>query len=142
MNENLAMQIFKSPSLLANRVLLAVCLILPWLNPFTSAPSTSVIPLLLSWMLVACALLLIVDEGPAFSIFSRLLQTIFQNKWGLLLLVWFLVSSLSVPEVIDRALTTGVLAAIACVWIAMQIGKRAANPVSYTHLTLPTILRV
>ena len=122
------MQIFKSPSLLANRVLLAVCLILPWLNPFTSAPSTSVIPLLLSWMLAACALLLIVDEAPAFSIFSRLLQTIFQNKWGLLLLVWFLVSSLSVPEVIDRALTPGVLAAIACVWIAMQIGKRAANP--------------
>ena len=122
------MQIFKSPSLLANRVLLAVCLILPWLNPFTSAPSTSVIPLLLSWMLVACALLLVVDEAPAFSMFPRLLQTIFQNKWVLLLLVWFLVSSLSVPEVIDRALTTGVLAAIACVWIAMQIGKRAANP--------------
>jgi hypothetical protein len=79
-------------------------------------------------MLVACALLLVVDEAPALSIFPRLLQTIFQNKWGLLLLVWFLVSSLSVPEVIDRALTTGVLAAIACVWIAMQIGKRAANP--------------
>jgi len=134
------MQIFKSPSLLVNRLLLAVCLILPWLNPFTSAPSTSVIPLLLSWMLVACALLVVVDEASAqttasasgqisqpIGIFYRLLQTKFQNKWGLLLLVWFLVSALSVPEVIDRALTGGVLASITCIWIAMQIGKRAAN---------------
>ena len=134
------MQIFKSPSLLVNRLLLAVCLILPWLNPFTSAPSTSVIPLLLSWMLVACALLVVVDEASAQTtasasgqisqstgIFSRLLQTKFQNKWGLLLLVWFLVSALSVPEVIDRALTGGVLASITCIWIAMHIGKRAAN---------------
>jgi len=134
------MQIFKSPSLLVNRLLLAVCLILPWLNPFTSAPSTSVIPLLLSWMLVACALLVVVDEASAqttasasgqisqpIGIFSRLLQAKFQNKWGLLLLVWFLVSALSVPEVIDRALTGGVLASITCIWIAMQIGKRAAN---------------
>ena len=134
------MQIFKSPSLLVNRLLLAVCLILPWLNPFTSAPSTSVIPLLLSWMLVACALLAVVDEASAqttasasgqisspIGIFSRLLQAKFQNKWGLLLLVWFLVSALSVPEVIDRALTGGVLASITCIWIAMHIGKRAAN---------------
>ena len=134
------MQIFKSPSLLVNRLLLAVCLILPWLNPFTSAPSTSVIPLLLSWMLVACALLVVVDEASAqttasasgqisqpIGIFSRLLQAKFQNKWGLLLLVWFLVSALSVPEVIDRALTGGVLASITCIWIAMHIGKRAAN---------------
>jgi O-antigen ligase len=134
------MQIFKSPSLLVNRLLLAVCLILPWLNPFTSAPSTSVIPLLLSWMLVACALLVVVDEASAqttasasgqisqpIGIFSRLLQTKFQNKWGLILLVWFLVSALTVPEVIDRALTGGVLASITCIWIAIQIGKRAAN---------------
>ena len=87
---------FNSPSLLANRLLLLVCLMLPWLNPFTSAPSTSVIPLLLSWMLVACALLLVVDEVPAF-------QVDFENKWGLLLLLWFVVSALAAPEVIDRA---------------------------------------
>jgi len=93
---------------------------LPWLNPFTSAPSTSVIPLLLSWMLVACALLLVVDEAPVF-------QVGFQSRWGLLLLLWLVVSALTVPEVIDRALTAGVLAGITCVWIAMQIGKRAAN---------------
>ena len=114
------MQVFKSPQLLANRLLLVVCLMLPWLNPFTSAPSSSVIPLLLSWMLVACALLLVVDEVPAFHVD-------FQNKWGLLLLLWFVVSALTVPAVIDRALTAGVLAGITCVWIAMQIGKRAAN---------------
>jgi hypothetical protein len=71
-------------------------------------------------MLVACALLLVVDEAPAHEINSH-------NKWSAFLLVWFLVSALTVPEVIDRALTAGYLAAIACVWIAIQIGKRAAN---------------
>ena len=71
-------------------------------------------------MLVACALLLVVDEAPAF-------QVDFQNRWGLLLLLWFVVSALTAPEVIDRALTAGVLAGITCVWIAMQVGKRAAN---------------
>ena len=146
------MQIFKNPQLLANRLLLVVCLMLPWLNPFTSAPSTSVIPLLLSWMLAACALLLVVDEAPAYantnfktaiptataastagfifaltSIFSRLFQHVSENKWGLFLLLWFLASAVTVPEVIDRALTAGVIASITCVWITMQIGKRAAN---------------
>ena len=119
---------FKSPQLLANRWLLLVCLVLPWLNPFTSAPSTSVIPLLLSWMLVACALLLVVDEAPAISISVRPMQALVQNKWGMLVLVWFAVAALSVPEVNDRALTAGVLAGLACIWIAMQVGKRAANP--------------
>jgi len=134
------MQIFKSPSLIANRLLLVVCLMLPWLNPFTSAPSTSVVPLLLSWMLVACAMLLVVDEAPAYttssyhpfapskvvaigeelspkaiSFFIRVRQTSFQNKWCLLLVVWFLVSALTVPAVIDRALTVGVVAAVACI---------------------------
>jgi len=103
-------------------------------------------------MLVACALLLVVDEVPAHvtsdfeslvmstqvasrawhgltstSTFSRLIQIGFQNKWGLFLLMWFVVSALTVPEVIDRALTAGVLAGMTCVWIAMQIGKRVAN---------------
>lgn len=124
------MQIFKNPSLLANRLLLVVCFILPWLNPFTSAPSTSVIPLLLSWMLAACALLLVVDEVPAptNSNFLNAQPNLYQIKWGLLLLAWFLVSAITVPAVIDRALTAGVLAAMTCVWIATQIGKRAANP--------------
>lgn len=146
------MQIFKNPLLFANRLLLVVCLTLPWLNPFTSAPSTSVIPLLLSWMLVACALFLVIDEIPAnetlncktvipsatvastagfnfalTSNFSWQFRLLLQNKWGLLFLLWFLVSALTVPEVIDRALTAGVLASITCMWVAMQIGKYAAN---------------
>ncbi len=104
-------------------------------------------------MLVACALLLVVDEAPAFItssnqplaptkvvtngkelsptviiFFIRVRQAVFQNKWVLLLGAWFLVSALTVPAVIDRALTLGVVAAIACIWIATQIGKRAANP--------------
>ena len=122
------MQIFKSPHLLANRLLLVVCLTLPWLNPFTSAPSTSVIPLLLSWMLAACALLLVVDEAPALTHnFLNAQPNAFQTKWGLLLLAWFWVLATTIPAVIDRALTAGVLAAITCIWIAMQIGKRAAT---------------
>ena len=121
------MSIIKSPSLLANRWLLVVCLVLPWINPFTSAPSTSVIPLLLSWMLAACALLLVVDEVPAAFTSNHLKQALAQNKWGLLMFAWFFASALHVPEVIDRALTAGVLAAMVCVWIAMQVGKRAAN---------------
>jgi O-antigen ligase len=122
------MQIFKSPHLLANPLLLVVCLALPWLNPFTSAPSTSVIPLLLSWMLAACALLLVVDEAPALTHnFLNVQPNSFQTKWGVLLLAWFLVLATTIPAVIDRALTAGALAAITCIWIAMQIGKRAAN---------------
>jgi len=120
------MQIFKNPQLLANRLLLVVCLSLPWLNPFTSAPSTSVIPLLLSWMLVGCALLLVVDEAST-TRSSSLIQTVAKNKWSLVLLAWFLTSALLVPKVIDRALTAGVLASIACVWIAIQIGRRAVE---------------
>ena len=108
--------------------------------------------------MVACALLLVVDETPSqitsnfkrlvptagvpktgvatelglgivpARFFSRLLQIAFQNKWWLLLVVWFLVSVLTVPAAIDRTLTVGVVAAFACIWIAVQIGKRAANP--------------
>ena len=121
--------------------------------------------------MVACALLLVVDETPAqitsnfkrlvpttgvattgvatelgigivpARFFSRLLQIAFQNKWWLLLVVWFLVSVLTVPAVIDRALTVGVVAAIACIWIAVQIGKRAANPANgLLHWLLATWL--
>ena len=71
-------------------------------------------------MLVACALLVVVDEVPA-------RQINWQKKWGTILLVWFLISALTVPEVIDRALTAGYIASIACIWISIQIGKRAAN---------------
>ena len=142
------MQIFKNAQLLANRLLLVVCLMLPWLNPFTSAPSTSVIPLLLSWMLAACALLLVVDEAPAYAnsnfktatpqatlasragfkfaftgFFLRLYQRVSENKWGLLIWLWFLASAFTVPEVIDRALTAGVLASITCVLSLIHISE-------------------
>ena len=46
---------------LFRNVLLCACIALPWLNPFTSPPSTLVLPLLLSWMMAACALLLVAD---------------------------------------------------------------------------------
>ena len=128
------MPIFQNPQWLANRVLLLLCLVLPWLNPFTSAPSSSVIPLLLSWMLVACALLLVVDEplskpavGKALSDGQRQWR-VATLPWGVLLLGWFGAALVTVPQVIDRALTAGVVAACACIWIAIQMGKRAAQP--------------
>ena len=121
------MSVIKSPSLLANRWLLVVCLVLPWINPFTSAPSTSVIPLLLSWMLAACALLLVVDEVPTAKNAIDLIHCFSEYKSGIFLALWLMVLATIVPEFIDRALTVGVLASLTCVWISMQIGKRVAN---------------
>jgi hypothetical protein len=70
---------------------------------------------------------LVVDEAPALTPnFLNAQPNSFQTKWGLFLLAWFLVLATTIPAVIDRALTAGVLAAITCIWIAMQIGKRAA----------------
>ena len=59
--ENLAMQETQASNILVRNIMLVLCIALPWLNPFTSSPSTAVIPLLVSWMLAACALLAVVD---------------------------------------------------------------------------------
>jgi O-antigen ligase len=103
-------------------VLLWLCLALPWLNPFTSSPSTSVVPLLLSWMLSACALLLVVDL-PVQSL------THASRGWAILGGVWLvglLASVLWLPEVADAALTAGLLAALTTFWVMAHVGRRAA----------------
>lgn len=121
MLENLTMAIFDKPSAWLRNVLLMVCLSAPWLNPYTSSPSTSVIPLLLSWMLASCALLFVVDLPSAISSRAQ------PRAWlAGLLCVWLAASVLWVPEVIDRALTVGLLAALVCVWLMIELGRRAA----------------
>jgi len=121
MLENLVMAFSNTPSTWWRNMLLMLCLSAPWLNPFTSSPSTSVIPLLVSWMLASCALLFVVD-------LPAVVPTRVQPRtWlGGLLCVWLLASVLWVPEVIDRALTAGLLAALVCVWLMIELGRRAA----------------
>jgi len=103
-------------------VLLWLCLALPWLNPFTSSPSTSVVPLLLSWMLSACALLLVVDL-PVQSLSHA------RRGWAIAGSVWcvaLLTSVLVVPEVVDVALTVGLFASLTTFGVMVALGRRAA----------------
>ncbi len=108
-------------SLWVRNAILVLCIALPWLNPFASSPSTAVIPLLVSWMLAACALLAVVE--------LPLLKT----RWTLtervvfaVLLAWLAASLLWVPQVVDRALTAGLVASLMCVWVMAAVGRRAA----------------
>ena len=101
--------------------LLAACVALPWLNPFASSPSTAVIPLLLSWMLAACALLLVVDMPLIKSPWPRR-----DRGWLVVMSVWLIASLVWVPVVVDRALTAGLLASLMCVWLMWAVGRRAA----------------
>ena len=107
-------------------VILALCVALPWLNPFASSPSTAVIPLLVSWMLAACALLAVVElpflkpqlAKPQWMLPSRVVATV--------MLVWLAASLVWVPQVVDRALTAGLVASLLCVWLMASVGRRAA----------------
>lgn len=108
-------------NLLARNVILVLCVALPWLNPFASSPSTAVIPLLVSWMMAACALLAVVELPLA------------KPRWTVLeiaecgvLLAWLVASLLWVPQVVDRALTMGLVASLMCVWLMAAVGRRAA----------------
>lgn len=102
--------------------LLALCVALPWLNPFTSSPSTSVTPLLLSWMMAASALLLVVDQPHVASPITS------STKWlGAAMGSWLLAELLWVPEVVDRALTLGLFASLLCVALMAALGRRAVS---------------
>ncbi len=101
--------------------ILVLCVALPWLNPFASSPSTAVIPLLVSWMMAACALLAVVElplVKPRWTMLERSVSGV--------LLVWLLASLLWVPQVVDRALTLGLVASLMCVWLMAAVGRRAA----------------
>ena len=117
------MVFFNNPAAWSRHLLLMACLSLPWLNPFTSSPSTSVVPLLVSWMLAACALLLVVEMPYVKQVVSG------SRAWlavGLSVVGGALL--LTVPEVIDRALTLGLLAALICIGCMVALGRRAAVP--------------
>lgn len=109
--------------------LLWLCLVLPWLNPFTSPPSTSVLPLLLSWMMAACALLLVADlpmlgQHPKLSLHALSGTPLL---WlGCCVAFGVCVSLLTVPQVIDVGATFGFAAAVVCVGSMAWVGRRVA----------------
>lgn len=108
-------------NLWVRNAILVLCVALPWLNPFASSPSTAVIPLLVSWMMAACALLAVVElplVKPRWTMLERSVSGV--------LLVWLLASLLWVPQVVDRALTLGLVASLMCVWLMTAVGRRAA----------------
>lgn len=116
------MSVPTAQNLWARHLMLVLCVGLPWLNPFSSSPSTAVLPLLVSWMLAACALLAVVElplAKPAWTVSEVTVCGV--------LLAWLLASVLWVPQVVDRALTVGLLASLMCVWLMAAVGRRAAS---------------
>ncbi len=108
-------------NLLVRNIILVLCVALPWLNPFASSPSTAVIPLLVSWMMAACALLAVVELP-----LVKARWTAAEVAVCAVLLAWLVVSLLWVPQVVDRALTMGLIASLMCVWLMAAVGRRAA----------------
>ena len=108
-------------SLLVRNAVLVLCIALPWLNPFASSPSTAVIPLLVSWMMAACALLAVVELPLA-----QPRWTVLEVVVGGVLLAWLAASLLWVPQVVDHGLTAGLVASLMCVWLMAAVGRRAA----------------
>lgn len=108
-------------SLLVRNAALVLCIALPWLNPFASSPSTAVIPLLVSWMMAACALLAVVELPLA-----QPRWTVLEGVVGGVLLAWLAASLLWVPQVVDHGLTAGLVASLMCVWLMAAVGRRAA----------------
>ncbi len=108
-------------SLLTRNLIVLLCVALPWLNPFASSPSTAVIPLLVSWMMAACALLAVVELPLAKPRWTRVEVVVCS-----VLLAWLAASLLWVPQVVDRALTMGLVASLMCVWLMAAVGRRAA----------------
>jgi len=108
-------------SLLTRNLILVLCVALPWLNPFASSPSTSVIPLLVSWMMAACALLAVVELPLAKSLWTRAEVAVCS-----VLLACLAASLVWVPQVVDHGLTMGLVASLLCVWLMAAVGRRAA----------------
>jgi hypothetical protein len=72
-------------------------------------------------MLAACVLLAVVElplVKTRWTMVERVVCTV--------LLVWLVASLLWVPQVVDRALTAGLVASLMCVWVMAAVGRRAA----------------
>ncbi len=108
------------PLFMRNALLMA-CITMPWLNPFTASPSTAVMPLLLSWMCVACLALLVLE-------LPLLQQTM--SRAVILLMVglacWVGSAVWRVPAVVDHALTLGLFAALVSVGLMVRVGMHVA----------------
>ena len=110
-----------SQSIFMRNLILLLCVALPWLNPFASSPSTSVIPLLVSWMMAACALLAVVELPLAQPRWTRLDVAVCT-----VMVVCLAASLVFVPQVVDHGLTMGLMASLLCVWLMVAVGRRAA----------------
>lgn len=110
-----------SQSIFMRNLILLLCVALPWLNPFASSPSTSVIPLLVSWMMAACALLAVVELPLAQPRWTRLDVVVCS-----VMVVCLAASLVFVPQVVDHGLTMGLMASLLCVWLMVAVGRRAA----------------
>ncbi len=109
-----------SPLFMRNALLMA-CITLPWLNPFTASPSTAVMPLLLSWMCVACLALLVLDLPLMRQAISG------PTPWLMLgLAVWVGGALWRVPPVVDHALTLGLVAALVAMGLMVRVGLHVA----------------
>lgn len=124
--ENQGMNTSTQPNTLLRNVILVLCVAMPWLNPFASSPSTAVIPLLVSWMLAACALLAVVALPCVKSPLAKPPWRVASRVTAAVLLAWLAASVLWVPQVVDRALTAGLVASLMCVWLMASVGRRAA----------------
>ena len=116
---------------LFRNVLLCACIALPWLNPFTSPPSTSVLPLLLSWMMAACALLLVADLPMLKAQTQTQAYQQHEVHWvtrvlGHAVVLGVGVSLLTVPQVIDVGATAGLVAALVSMVTMAWVGRRVA----------------
>lgn len=109
-----------SATYLRNALLIA-CLTLPWLNPFAISPSAAVMPLLFSWMAAACLVLLVVDL-PVLHEPMSLSGRVMVWTIGVVCLI----SLLFVPEVMDHALTLGLLAALGAMALMARVGLHVA----------------
>ncbi len=129
------MNLSTAQNLWVRNVILVLCVALPWLNPFASSPSTAVIPLLVSWMMAACALLAVVELPLA-----KPRWTVSEVAVCGVLLAWLVASLLWVPQVVDRALTMGLVASLMCVWLMAAVGRRAAVDESLLHWLVAGLL--
>jgi hypothetical protein len=118
--ENHPMNASTQISTWVRNLILGLCVALPWLNPFASSPSTAVLPLLVSWMMAAFALLAVLELSSI-----EIKWRMHERLLSILLAVWLCASLLCVPQVVDRALSLGLLASLLCVWLMMGVGRRA-----------------
>jgi O-antigen ligase len=100
-------------------LLVLIALVIPWINPFASAPSSGVIPLLLSWMMCACVVIA-VSDAPVFPSHFSLRPRLLLAAWAALLVALLLL----VPRHVDHAVSFGLVGALVCIGLMAFVGHR------------------